>query len=143
MSVFKQRVRSIREMVSKDSYPPILEVVERYTKMERHGDYFLGLCPHPDHDDHKPSFSVRPLQGLFNCFTCQRGGDVVQFLSWVEDIPLDEARAQLLDGRDVYLDVLRQMMSDGLGIEIPPPLGRERLSWDESAELLKSCPWWD
>ncbi len=33
----------------------------------------MGLCPL--HEDHKPSFLVDPLNNLFYCYGCDRGGD--------------------------------------------------------------------
>jgi DNA primase len=37
----------------------------------------MGLCPL--HTDHKPSFLVDPNKGLFYCYGCGRGGDVIRF----------------------------------------------------------------
>ena len=37
----------------------------------------MGLCPL--HADHKPSFLVDPQKGLFYCYGCGRGGDVIRF----------------------------------------------------------------
>ena len=38
---------------------------------------WMGLCPL--HGDRKPSFMVDPNQGLFYCYGCGRGGDVIRF----------------------------------------------------------------
>jgi len=38
---------------------------------------WMGLCPL--HTDHKPSFLVDPNKGLFYCYGCGRGGDVIRF----------------------------------------------------------------
>src|SRR5947209_15871791 len=38
---------------------------------------WMGLCPL--HRDHKPSFLVDPNKGLFYCYGCGRGGDVIRF----------------------------------------------------------------
>jgi DNA primase len=38
---------------------------------------WMGLCPL--HSDHKPSFLVDPNKGLFYCYGCGRGGDVIRF----------------------------------------------------------------
>jgi DNA primase len=37
----------------------------------------MGLCPL--HADHKPSFLLDPGKGLFYCYGCGRGGDVIRF----------------------------------------------------------------
>jgi len=41
------------------------------------GDEGIIRCPFPDHDDGTASFSFDNKKGLFNCFGCGRGGDVV------------------------------------------------------------------
>src|SRR4051812_28763212 len=40
-------------------------------------DRWMGLCPL--HQDHHPSFVVDPGKGLFYCYGCGRGGDVIRF----------------------------------------------------------------
>jgi len=42
------------------------------------GGRWMGLCPL--HADHKPSFLVDPNKGLFYCYGCGRGGDVIRFV---------------------------------------------------------------
>jgi len=41
------------------------------------GEEGIIRCPFPDHDDGTASFSYDNRKGLFNCFGCGRGGDVV------------------------------------------------------------------
>ena len=43
------------------------------------GGNYIGRCPHPDHDDTKPSFSVHELDRVFNCFSCGWKGDAAHF----------------------------------------------------------------
>ena len=43
------------------------------------GDNYIGSCPHPDHDDRKPSFSVHEFDRVFNCFGCSWKGDAADF----------------------------------------------------------------
>ena len=38
---------------------------------------WLGLCPL--HQDHHPSFVVDASKGLFYCYGCGRGGDIIRF----------------------------------------------------------------
>ena len=42
---------------------------------------YIGTCPHPDHDDKVPSFSVHELDMVFNCFggSCGWQGNAVDF----------------------------------------------------------------
>ncbi len=52
---------------------------------ERHGKKIFFPCPL--HDDHKPSLQVDPEKGVWFCFPCYVGGDVVRLaqLAWGYD----------------------------------------------------------
>ena len=48
-----------------------------------------GLCPF--HDERTPSFHVRPQVGLWHCFGCGEGGDVISFLQKIDGLAFTEA----------------------------------------------------
>ncbi len=48
-----------------------------------------GLCPF--HDERTPSFHVRPQLGLWHCFGCDEGGDVIAFVQKVDHLPFADA----------------------------------------------------
>ena len=48
-----------------------------------------GLCPF--HDEKTPSFQVTPARGLFYCFGCGAGGDVITFIRRIENLDYIEA----------------------------------------------------
>src|SRR5262249_62178700 len=48
---------------------------------------WMGLCPL--HGDRKPSFIVDPNKGLFYCYGCGRGGDVIRFAELYQTIDDD------------------------------------------------------
>jgi DNA primase len=50
---------------------------------------WMGLCPL--HRDHHPSFLVDPHQGLFYCYGCGRGGDVIRFAEIYHHVRFPEA----------------------------------------------------
>ncbi len=50
--------------------------------LKRQGKQYSGRCPF--HEDKKPSLSVDPVKGLWHCFGCGAGGDVLGFLSRIE-----------------------------------------------------------
>ena len=54
---------------------------------------FMGLCPL--HEDHQPSFLVDPLQNLFYCYGCGRGGDVIRFAELYHQVGFPQALALL------------------------------------------------
>ena len=55
-----------------------------------------GLCPF--HDERTPSFNVRPQLGLWHCFGCGEGGDVISFVQKIDHLPFTEA-VEYLAGR--------------------------------------------
>jgi len=62
----------------------IVEVVSRYVSLKKVGRNYFGLCPF--HSEKTPSFSVNPGKGIFKCFGCGEGGDVIKFLSKIENV---------------------------------------------------------
>jgi DNA primase len=52
-----------------------------------------GLCPF--HDEKSPSFHVRPTVGLYHCFGCGEGGDVISFVQKVDHLSFAEAVERL------------------------------------------------
>lgn len=48
-----------------------------------------GLCPF--HDERTPSFHVRPHLGMWHCFGCGEGGDVISFVQKIDHLPFSEA----------------------------------------------------
>jgi DNA primase len=65
------------------------------------GGRFIGLCPF--HDEKSPSFSVRPSVGLYNCFGCGEGGDVISFVMKVDQLTFSEAVERLAARTGVQL----------------------------------------
>jgi len=57
----------------------------------------MGLCPL--HQEHQPSFQVDPHKGLFYCYGCSRGGDVIRFAELYHQVRFPEALALLRQWR--------------------------------------------
>ena len=53
----------------------------------------MGLCPL--HADQKPSFLVDTSKGLFYCYGCGRGGDVIRFAELYHQVKFPQALALL------------------------------------------------
>ncbi|KGM14317.1 DNA primase [Cellulomonas bogoriensis] len=68
----------------------IEEVVGEHVALKPAGvDSQKGLCPF--HDERSPSFHVRPQVGLWHCFGCGEGGDVISFVQKIDALPFAEA----------------------------------------------------
>jgi DNA primase len=73
---------------------PIDEVVGEYLQLRNAGGGSLkGLCPF--HDENSPSFNVTPSRGLYYCFGCAEGGDVISFVQKVDSLSFAEAVERL------------------------------------------------
>jgi DNA primase len=73
---------------------PIDEVVGEYLQLRDAGGGSLkGLCPF--HDEKSPSFNVTPSRGLYYCFGCAEGGDVISFVQKVDSLSFAEAVERL------------------------------------------------
>ncbi len=72
----------------------IAEVVSDHVTLRPAGGGSLkGLCPF--HEERSPSFHVTPAKGLYHCFGCQVGGDVIDFLERIEHLTFQEAVEKL------------------------------------------------
>jgi DNA primase len=66
------------------------EVVGEYLQLRNAGGGSLkGLCPF--HDEKTPSFNVTPARGLWYCFSCTQGGDVIKFVQKIDNLGFTEA----------------------------------------------------
>src|SRR5579862_5464226 len=53
-------------------------LVEDRTQLRKQGGRLVGRCPF--HEERTPSFSVNPVDKLFYCFGCHKGGDLITFV---------------------------------------------------------------
>jgi len=73
----------------------IVGVVGAYVALKKSGRHHKGLCPF--HSEKTPSFIVNEEMGLYKCFGCGAGGDVIKFLMEIEGIEFREALERLAD----------------------------------------------
>jgi len=113
MSDSRANIRAI-----KDRIDPVA-VISRYVSLKKAGASHKGKCPF--HKDDTPSFVVNAEKGLWHCFGCGEGGDIVSFLMKIEKIPFVEAASRLADEAGVPFeaagggedrDKLRAAMAD-------------------------------
>jgi DNA primase len=63
----------------------MVEVVSNRTPLRRaSGSRYTGRCPF--HEEKTPSFSVNPVEKLYYCFGCGKGGDVISFVRETENL---------------------------------------------------------
>ena len=78
------------------------EVVREYVTLRPAGGGSLkGLCPF--HDERSPSFHVTPARGMWYCFGCGEGGDLISFLQRVDHLSFTEAIEKLASRTGVQL----------------------------------------
>ncbi len=81
---------------------PIDEVAGEYLQLRNAGGGSLkGLCPF--HDEKTPSFNVTPARGLYYCFSCAQGGDVIKFVQTIDGLSFMEAIEHLASRAGVEL----------------------------------------
>jgi len=68
-------------------------VREQGIALRRRGRTYFGLCPF--HGEQTASFAVSREAGLFHCFGCGAGGDVIRFIERAEQVSFPEAVRRL------------------------------------------------
>jgi DNA primase len=92
---------SVRDVVAAAD---MVEVVSGRTQLRRaSGSRFTGKCPF--HEEKTPSFSVNPVEKLYYCFGCGKGGDVISFVRETESLDFVEAVEWLADRFRVPIEV--------------------------------------
>ena len=57
----------------------------------------------PFHDEKSPSFHITPARGMFFCFGCHEGGDVISFVQKIDQLSFTEAVERLADKVGLHL----------------------------------------
>lgn len=73
----------------------IVDLIAESVELESNGNRLRGMCPF--HEDSKPSFYVYPETQSFNCFGCQKSGDVISFIKLKYNLGFREALQFLID----------------------------------------------
>ena len=105
----------------------MVEVVNGRTSLRRAGSHWTGRCPF--HEERTPSFSVNPLEKLFYCFGCGKGGDAITFVRETEALDFVEAVEWLAERFRVTLEYE----------EISPALEASRKRRDRLHALLEQA----
>ncbi len=86
----------------------ILDVAQEYVRLKPAGTYHKGPCPF--HSETDASFTVSPDRGIFYCFGCHTGGDVISFIAKAERLSQIEAVQHIIErfGIEVPQEILNR-----------------------------------
>ena len=82
----------LNELLDKND---IVDVIGGYLPLNKRGANYWAKCPW--HAETRPSFSVTPSKRMFYCFSCRKGGSVINFLMEYEKLSYPEAVQKLAD----------------------------------------------
>lgn len=88
----------------------IVDVISKYITLKRSGRNFFGLCPF--HKEKSPSFAVSPDKQIFHCFGCGAGGNVIHFISKIENLSFRESLELLANRVNIELPTLQNNEDD-------------------------------
>ena len=109
----------------------MVEVVSGRTQLRRaSGSRYTGRCPF--HEEKTPSFSVNPVDKLYYCFGCGKGGDVVSFVRETENLDFVGTIEWLAERFRVPLEYE----------ETSPRVEAERKRRDRLHALLEQTTWY-
>ena len=92
---------SVRDVIAAAD---MVEVVSGKTQLRRaSGSRYTGRCPF--HEEKTPSFSVNPVDKLYYCFGCGKGGDVISFVRETESLDFVGAVEWLAERFRVSIEV--------------------------------------
>ena len=72
----------------------VSKVIGEYVNLTKKGTRMWGCCPF--HKEDTPSFSVNLANDLWYCHGCQKGGNVINFIMEIENMPYPMAVKKLL-----------------------------------------------
>ena len=79
----------------------ILPTAQNYVTLKKSGQNYKGLCPF--HNENTPSFYVHPGKGIYKCFGCGKGGNVISFLMEIEGWSFPETVRHLAERNGVEI----------------------------------------
>lgn len=88
----------------------IVDVISQYVTLKRSGRNFFGLCPF--HKEKSPSFAVSADKQIFHCFGCGAGGNVIHFVSKIENINFKETLELLANRASIELPTVDNTEDD-------------------------------
>jgi len=84
--------QSIQEVMNRAD---VIDVLGQFIRLKKRGASYIANCPF--HNEKTPSFYVSPAKGIYKCFGCGKGGNVVTFIQEHEKLTYPEAIRWLAD----------------------------------------------
>ncbi len=79
----------------------LLAYVSQYVTLRKRGREYVGLCPF--HGEKTPSFSLNAEKGVWHCYGCDAGGDLITFVRRYESVDFHDALRMLATRAGVEL----------------------------------------
>lgn len=89
----------------------MVELASQYTQLKQmSSNIHQGPCPHPDHRDSMPSFTVWAHNNTWSCMGCHSGQkdnqtnfgtDCIAFVQWIEQVSFKEAVLMLAEAANI------------------------------------------
>lgn len=89
----------------------LVKLVKEYTQLREVGlGIWQGVCPHPDHNDDTPSFTVWQKSNSWSCYGCHSGkkgidgnvgSDAIAFVQWIENLNFRQAVVKLAEWNNI------------------------------------------
>ncbi len=87
----------------------IVNYISQYVDLEEKNNEFIGLCPF--HDEKTPSFTVTPSSGLYYCFGCGCGGNLLTFIQKYHKLNMRDAIEILKEYANITEDLTQESLS--------------------------------
>ncbi len=85
----KRKRISVDELLTQfNTRSKLSELISKYVTLTQRGNSFVGRCPF--HDEKTPSFNVNDSKGLYHCFGCKEGGNVITFIQKFKNFSFPE-----------------------------------------------------
>ncbi|MAI59578.1 MAG: DNA primase [Rickettsiales bacterium] len=85
----KRKRISIEELLIQfNTRSKLSQLISKYVTLTPRGNSFVGKCPF--HDEKTPSFNVNDSKGLYHCFGCKAGGNVITFIQEFKNFSFPE-----------------------------------------------------
>jgi len=109
---------------------------EHGIELKRRGRTYFGLCPF--HEEKTASFAVSKEAGLFHCFGCGVGGDVIGLVARLQRIGFPEALEHLATRAGIDLGTWSEA-SGAAGPASLPESFRKRLNAQAAARFARQA----